>query len=883
MPSGLGNRVQNPEQLGAYARRFLQDAADQGIQVVGITPHSARLGLDEQSSAVWQIVEEWQSGCDNSGTPFRERIYAVFPGFEPSLKDGRNGLHLIFLFDVEIGLENYLKAFNLVMGGVSPWSVDREGELQISNLSASEAFDHLRGFHKRESRTDQSGRTQWDYIVLAPHIDGEKGLLESQKAQVLELFRHDEITGLELGDYKLPDETLDNRPWLSEGMHENRQSFFHSSDAYTTSEIGTRHTWIKVASCRIEALRQAFLAGDSRIRIGYERNSRSELVEVESSPDVTVTARPWLRSVQVQGEASFFGSDGGEVFQFSPDLTCIIGGSMTGKSTLLDGLRIHTGGTLPEDEKVQTHVAERGKERFLAGSPEVLLDCPGRDTTAPLHEQWPAVFYGQTELQRLTESADAVEDILARLVSSETASIVERDSQLGAMDSSLRRLSKRIETARDEFAESEQALARCQAAASELEGFTNAGVGELNEASSNRHRWQELTEDSKRVAKELEEVRKTLSGMHLPLTRDNLAEDGEHDRLANLLRELHEHRNDSDKSLLYASRSLTAMMSRIIEISKAATAEESSLQESFDRSLADLGLDGARINQLQALSEQAALLENSAANRSQANEKLQSLECRFRSSLVARQAVIAQQRDSFDFVFSTIRGQFDGRIIARRIDEDRKDPLDEFLRDLSQRGITRWWNDLSEERRPTPGKLIESLDKGDLSEVGMSPAVEETFFEQMTPARRLALSSLRCRDRYVLEFRVEGENYRDLSKLSGGQRVSLLLSLLLETNDHRPLVIDQPEDELDNRFLFDTMLPALKGLKGKRQIILATHKADIVVNGDADQVIQLDATSDQGRIVCSGAIEDPSVRDAIVQTVDGGDEAFQLRRMKYGF
>ena len=110
-----------------------------------------------------------------------------------------------------------------------------------------------------------------------------------------------------------------------------------------------------------------------------------------------------------------------------------------------------------------------------------------------------------------------------------------------------------------------------------------------------------------------------------------------------------------------------------------------------------------------------------------------------------------------------------------------------------------------------------------------------------------------------------------------------VLSLLLETKDDRPLVIDQPEDELDNRFLFETVLPALKRLKGCRQIIIATHNANIVVNGDAEQMIQLEATANKGRVACAGAIEEPAVRDTIVRTVDGGDEAFRLRRIKYGF
>ena len=154
---------------------------------------------------------------------------------------------------------------------------------------------------------------------------------------------------------------------------------------------------------------------------------------------------------------------------------------------------------------------------------------------------------------------------------------------------------------------------------------------------------------------------------------------------------------------------------------------------------------------------------------------------------------------------------------------------------------------------------------------------------QLTPSKRRELAAIRCHDHYVLEFSMEDGSHRPLEKLSGGQQVNLLLSLLLETNDERPLVIDQPEDALDNRFLFETLLPALKRLKGRRQIILATHSANIVVNGDADQVIQLEATDDRGHVARSGAIEDPAIRDAIVQTVDGGDEAFRLRRLKYGF
>ena len=119
---------------------------------------------------------------DDDGTPFREKIYAVFPGFEPSLKQGKRGLHLLFLFDPEIGRDGYMRAFNLAMGGVSPW---REKELQISSKSADDIFRELREFHRQECPIDEEQRPKWSYIALAPHIDNEKGLLAALNAQVL--------------------------------------------------------------------------------------------------------------------------------------------------------------------------------------------------------------------------------------------------------------------------------------------------------------------------------------------------------------------------------------------------------------------------------------------------------------------------------------------------------------------------------------------------------------------------------------------------------------------------------------------------------------------------------------------------------------------------
>jgi ABC-type transport system involved in cytochrome bd biosynthesis fused ATPase/permease subunit len=166
--------------------------------------------------------------------------------------------------------------------------------------------------------------------------------------------------------------------------------------------------------------------------------------------------------------------------------------------------------------------------------------------------------------------------------------------------------------------------------------------------------------------------------------------------------------------------------------------------------------------------------------------------------------------------------------------------------------------------------------------LGMSDAVATSFFEQIGPwAGQLEVWALRSPDRYRIRWVEDGEP-KDLEALSGGRRVAVLLSLILESDDPTPLFVDQPEDELDNRFLNETIIPALHRLKGKRQVVFATHNANLVVNGDADQVIALEADAEHGRVYAAGAIEDEAIRSAIVRTLDGGAEAFRLRRKKYG-
>jgi predicted ATPase len=116
--------------------------------------------------------------------------------------------------------------------------------------------------------------------------------------------------------------------------------------------------------------------------------------------------------------------------------------------------------------------------------------------------------------------------------------------------------------------------------------------------------------------------------------------------------------------------------------------------------------------------------------------------------------------------------------------------------------------------------------------------------------------------------------------LSMGQRAVVLLKLVLASGDG-PLLLDQPEEDLDNRYIYEELVPAIRRAKTRRQIIVATHNANLVVTADAEEVII--AHFDDGVIGYDVAsLENLAVRERITQVLEGGREAFALRERKYG-
>ena len=124
--------------------------------------------------------------------------------------------------------------------------------------------------------------------------------------------------------------------------------------------------------------------------------------------------------------------------------------------------------------------------------------------------------------------------------------------------------------------------------------------------------------------------------------------------------------------------------------------------------------------------------------------------------------------------------------------------------------------------------------------------------------------------------RGDGQRFRSIQEGSPGQKTAALLAFLLSYGDE-PLILDQPEDDLDNHLIYDLIVTQLRAIKRLRQVIVVTHNANIVVNGDAELVVALTARHGETQKECEGSLQEQQVRETICAVMEGGRRAFEDR------
>ena len=128
----------------------------------------------------------------------------------------------------------------------------------------------------------------------------------------------------------------------------------------------------------------------------------------------------------------------------------------------------------------------------------------------------------------------------------------------------------------------------------------------------------------------------------------------------------------------------------------------------------------------------------------------------------------------------------------------------------------------------------------------------------------------------------DGSAINNLKNMSPGTRANLLLEYIVFNESDKPLLIDQPEDNIDNETIYNQLTTWFSALKKKRQVIVVTHDANIVINSDSENVILCSQKSNDVFDYKSSALEYRDTLDNISVLLDGGRQAIERRLLKYG-
>ncbi len=159
------------------------------------------------------------------------------------------------------------------------------------------------------------------------------------------------------------------------------------------------------------------------------------------------------------------------------------------------------------------------------------------------------------------------------------------------------------------------------------------------------------------------------------------------------------------------------------------------------------------------------------------------------------------------------------------------------------------------------------------------------FFNALVKRDRVRLDEI---ERFLPEDLVKAQvrsadgTFKTIETGSVGEKSTAILSLLLSAGD-QPIIIDQPEDDLDNQYVYNVVVDLLRRRKFSRQVIIATHNANIPVNGDAELIVALGVKKRLGVVLGAGSIDRPEIKDLVSVIMEGSAEAFRLRRERYGY
>ncbi len=845
-----------------YNGAIIDVCTKQKIEVIGVTDHyrvKNSLGL--------------VSAARNAG------LFA-FSGFEAVAKDG---VHYLCLFDPakDENLERFIGDCGI------------HDDSEVSPIGALDSAELLNAAKK------------WGAICVAAHVASDCGGLLKQLSGLtrVQVWKSPDLLACALpGPVTSAPENLQPILKNSDGQHRRARKIavINSQDVNDPNDLVKPGSscLIKMSNISVEALRQAFLDPESRIRL----NSDSE-----PEPHAEFLCMGW--------EGGFLD---GTRLHFNENLNVLVGGRGTGKSTIIESLRyVLSLNPLGEDastahDGVVRHVLKSGTKISLLvrshhpskrcytiertiPNPAVVKDESGEVLTLTPRDVMPGVeLFGQHEISELTKSRKKLTLLLDRFVERDASAA----SQKAKVKLDLERSRGRIVEVQREIQSIEDQLASLPSLEETLKRFQEAGLEDRLKEKSQLVREERVLVTMKErlspiatVREEFKELtpidaaflsNKSLDG--LP-NAELLAEGkGIFKRLDQKLGSIV---GETDSALTTASNELAALRARWDERRKATDANYEKLLRELQKSKID-GEEFIRLRrQIEALRPLRDKLETLSRDLKahQSNRRklldewinLQSAE--YRALLRAAKKVSRKLR---------------GRVQVNVKVAGNIEPLERLLRDK-----------IGGQLGPALERLksIESLSLLELAErcregkevlkkhFGWPPAAAERLAQAGTElSMEIEELELPATTKIDLNTAPEGEPeaWNTLEVLSTGQKATAVLLLLLLESE-APLIVDQPEDDLDNRFITDGIVPTMKGEKRKRQFVFSTHNANIPVLGDAELILGLmtGVINDgvQGNVDRKhmGSIDAEPVREIVEEILEGGKAAFEMRRLKYGF
>ncbi len=855
----------------AHAQAIVDKAIEIRVSVLAITDHN-----------------------DVSGVPaFRdaagERGIHVFPGFELSSSEG---VHVLCIYPQDVEqhqLERFLGVFGVTSTKPS------------SDLSTMSFVDILRCVR------EQGG------VTIAAHVTADKGLFKVVSGQArINAWQGEDLLAIQIpGPVEdLPQdvrEIVENRNADYRRAHaaEDRLAVavVNAGDIVKPEDLEDRSAtcWIKMSEVSIEGLRQAFLDPGSRIRLNPTQG------KLEPEEHAELVALAW--------EGGFL--DGASV-HFNPNLNVLVGGRGTGKSTVVESIRSVLALDAVGDEARKTHegivrhvlksgtkisllvrahrpaVREYRIERTIP-NPPLVRDDQGEVSNLSPQDVLPRVeVYGQHEISELTKSREKLTRLLDRFV--------ERDESLPRRKAALRRDMEKnrrsLLDTRAELRQIEERLAALPGLEETLQRFREAGLEErLREQSLLVREERVLASIPERLAP-FRECQESLK-REIPIDRAFLSAKALEDLPGKeILSRANEVFAQLDRDLERVAKDLEQALQRADQGVAAVRAEwetrKKDVQAAYERILRELQksrVDGEEFIRLRRqIEELRPLRERQNLVRRVEKEHAD----RRRALLAEWEDLKAEEFRRLDRAAKKVNQKLRDKVQVEVTAAGDREPLFRTLRDEVGGRLSEAIESLARVQALSLTQFVEACRAGTdaLNKAySITPAQAERL-AKAEPEVLMRIEELDLPPTTAIRLNTapagDPPAWQALEDLSTGQKATAVLLLLLLESD-APLVVDQPEDDLDNRFITEGVVPRMREEKQRRQFVFSTHNANIPVLGDAELIVGLSASGEaergHARIAHEhmGSIDSRPVRELVEEILEGGKEAFEMRRRKYGF